>query len=173
MVTKSDDISEVGTHVFERSGLGKAPFKFIGMHTCTYQACHGAPIQAGSSCDHCGTGIMYVCTIRDSLGKTFKVGSSCVLKTGDAGMIRAYKNSPDVRKTNRMKAQAKDERVKTEWAALWNDSEKVAKLNAHRIPHWNGSGTRPWPEYAHNSYAYSGASGRAKLLTMAKKILKD
>ncbi len=54
---RTDDPALVGRHVFERAGLGLAPFRFVGMEEKTFQACPGAPIQAGSSCDYCGTGM--------------------------------------------------------------------------------------------------------------------
>lgn len=75
-------------HVFERSGLGKAPFTFSGMTEKTYQSCHGAPIHPGSSCDYCQTCIRYEFWLHSFDGKIFKVGSDCVHKTGDRGLIR-------------------------------------------------------------------------------------
>ena len=39
--------------------LAPAPYTFEGWVKKIYRACHGAPAQPGSSCDHCGTGIMY------------------------------------------------------------------------------------------------------------------
>lgn len=68
-------------HPFERRGLGLAPFRCTGSYTSTYQACQGAPIQPGSTCDYCGTGIMTVFTIRASDRKEFKVGCDCVAQT--------------------------------------------------------------------------------------------
>ncbi len=68
-------------HPFERAGLGLAPFRFVGSHEEKYQACQGAPVQPGASCDYCGTAIMVVCVIQSSDGKRFKVGCDCVAKT--------------------------------------------------------------------------------------------
>jgi hypothetical protein len=90
---KTDNPNEVGVHVFERAGLGLAPFRVYDFMTITYQACPGAPVQPGGSCDYCGTGIMYACLIQSSDGKRFKVGCDCVNKTGDKGIIQAYKKS--------------------------------------------------------------------------------
>jgi len=45
-------------HRFEAAGLGTAPFKVVGFSVEKFQACQGAPIQCGTSCDYCGTGIM-------------------------------------------------------------------------------------------------------------------
>lgn len=89
-IRSDETTSPVGSavHRFEQAGLGKAPFRFVGYETKTYQACQGAPIQPGTCCDYCGTGISGVYWIRSSDGKNFKVGCDCVLKTGDAGLRR-------------------------------------------------------------------------------------
>jgi len=76
-------------HKFELGGLGKGPFHFTGEVTeKTYQACPGAPVQAGSNCDYCGTCIRYEFWIMSSDNKRSKVGCDCIHKTGDAGLIK-------------------------------------------------------------------------------------
>ncbi len=76
-------------HRFETAGLGKAPFRFTGEVTeKTYCACPGAPVQAGSSCDFCGTCIRYEFWVRSADSKEFKVGCDCIHKTGDRGLIQ-------------------------------------------------------------------------------------
>jgi hypothetical protein len=67
------------THCFEIAGLGQAPFAFVGFSVRKYQACVGAPIQCGCSCDYCGTAIMNVYEIESADGKRFKVGSDSPL----------------------------------------------------------------------------------------------
>ena len=84
---KAGETTEI--HRFELAGLGKAPFHFTGKVTeKTYQACPGAPVQSGSSCDYCGTGIRYEFWVKSADGNTFKTGCDCIHKTGDAGLIR-------------------------------------------------------------------------------------
>jgi len=84
-----DEGETLTIHRFERAGLGLAPFRFKGSVTeKTFQACHGAPIQNGSTCDFCGTCIRYEFWVESSDKKTFKVGSDCIHKTGDAGLIQ-------------------------------------------------------------------------------------
>lgn len=76
-------------HRFEKAGLGKAPFHFTGEVTeKTYCACPGAPVQAGSTCDYCGTCIRYEFWVRSADGKEFKTGCDCIHKTGDRGLIQ-------------------------------------------------------------------------------------
>lgn len=76
-------------HRFEAAGLGTAPFTLESFQVCKWQACQGAPIQAGASCDYCGQAIMLVYVVRGADGRRFKVGCDCMLKTGDAGLINA------------------------------------------------------------------------------------
>jgi hypothetical protein len=63
------------THPFEGAGLGKAPFRLIR-----------STRQPKSCCDYCGTAIALEFWIMGTDGRTFKVGSDCVLKTADAGL---------------------------------------------------------------------------------------
>lgn len=171
MEPKTDNPTLVGKHVFEAAGLGKAPFRCIGEIEKTYQACPGAPIQVGGSCDYCGTGIRYQYIIKDATGRTFKVGSECVRKTKDAGLIKQFKTLPEVRKRNRDRAVAKDERNKAAWAEIMADKAKTAKLAAHQIAHWAPGKYRPWLEYATNAWRCSGMSGRDKLVKVAQRII--
>lgn len=171
MLTRTDNAADAGKHIFERAGLGKAPFRCVGSFELKWQACPGAPIQPGGSCDYCSQGIMYAYAIKSADGRRFKVGCDCVMRTGDAGLIKSYKNRPEVRQRNRDKAAARDERIKAEWAALMADDAARAKLEAHTIPDWNGTGKRSWLGFALKSWSYSGAAGRARNLKEAKKIL--
>ena len=77
-------------HPFEAAGLGKAPFRFVGMTEERGPIKRvgadgavleiGAPGQPMGTCDYCGQGIALVCAIESADGKRFKVGSDCVLK---------------------------------------------------------------------------------------------
>lgn len=70
---------QTGQHVF--SHLGEAPFKLVG-----YTKNH-------ASCDHCATAIVHNFHIESADGKSFKVGSSCVDKTGDGNLISEVKTT--------------------------------------------------------------------------------
>lgn len=67
------------THVFEAAGLGQAPF-FLASYSCESNSCH-----------FCGTYIKHNYHIQDANGKRFVVGSECVLKTGDNGLMNDVK----------------------------------------------------------------------------------
>lgn len=94
-------------HPFELAGLGKAPYRFRGVEKKGFQACPGAPVKGGSSCDFCPMGIMFCFWFESADGKHFKVGCDCALRgfAADPRMVRVISA-----------AQAKLERAKREEA---------------------------------------------------------
>tara|TARA_R110000744_G_scaffold272650_2_gene385551 strand:- start:9 stop:563 length:555 start_codon:yes stop_codon:yes gene_type:complete len=80
-------------HTFTISGLGKAPFRFSGFD------------EKSDSCRHCGAAIHNRFHIVSADGIRSVVGSTCVSKTGDKGLIDIVKAETNRRK--REKAQAK------------------------------------------------------------------
>lgn len=66
-------------HPFQKSGLGLAPFRCVGVQENVYVS--GGYAQAGGSCDYCGTGIRWEFLIRSADNRNFKVGCDCVEKT--------------------------------------------------------------------------------------------
>ena len=82
-------------HVFEAAGLGKAPFRFVGL---AYQhmaygmrvigQVRGVEISTtpGGSCAYCGTAITNMYNIESADGNQFHVGCECVNKANDAGL---------------------------------------------------------------------------------------
>ncbi len=104
-------------HRFEQAGLGKAPFRVVGFSESKYQACPGAPIQPGSSCDYCGTGIMNVFLIKAACGKTFKVGCDCVAKVNDPRLVADVKVIQKQRRDEaKVKRHAADRQARKEAA---------------------------------------------------------
>ena len=153
-------------HVFEKAKLGMAPFRFVGMEKKIYQACHGAPIQPGGMCDYCGQGIMFLCTIRDRDGKTFIVGSDCVMRTGDGNLKKVL--NAEQRKINRQKAKVKADKDIIALDAILADSEARAKLEAVQID-------EGWVRSALNKVEWmrtnAGAAGRKRALLLARRVL--
>lgn len=172
MPVKSDNPAEVGKHVFERAGLGKAPFRFFRFSTMKYCACPGAPVQPGTSCDYCGTGIMYVCHIKGADGKEFKVGCDCVAKTGDAGLIKAYKQAPEYRQHQRELAHAKDKVKTAELNEILARRNVRASLQAQKHPnsYFAGKGLT-YLDYVNYSLGGCGAKGRADWLKWFRERL--
>lgn len=79
-------------HVFEKAGLGKAPFRVIGVEErrgpiqTGPNTFVGAPGQPMGCCQYCFTGIVECWKIQSADGRTFIVGCDCVRKTGDKGL---------------------------------------------------------------------------------------
>lgn len=87
---QSEATTATVAHPFERAGLGKAPFRYVGTEVKVYRACPDAPEQPGGRCDYCGNGIKYNCVIVGADGSRFMVGTDCVRKT-DMGMYAEWK----------------------------------------------------------------------------------
>lgn len=92
-------------HVFTH--LGPAPYRYVGVTQNLFQI-PGCPeaTKPGGSCDHCGTGITFEFRFVAANGRKFKVGSSCVNKSGDAGLRRVI--AQDVRDHQREVRQARE-----------------------------------------------------------------
>lgn len=102
-------------HPFETAGFGAAPFRLIGITESVYQACPGAPVQPGSSCDYCGQGIRFVFMVRSADGREFKIGGDCAMT-----QLRKRSNSADKRLVDTVKREINKRR------------RELAKANASR-----------------------------------------
>jgi hypothetical protein len=144
-------------HKFETAGLGRAPFRFVNYYQSKYQACPDAPVQPGTVCDFCWTGIIDVFVIRDADGKEFKVGSTCVDKTGDAGLVNVVK-----RKANQLKREKKNakdwERIKAAKAIFTTDEALRDRLA--KKPHPRGIKEFTLLDYIGWCFDQAGLSGR-------------
>lgn len=69
-------------HPFERSGLGKAPYRCTNVTKNMWVSGCGTVQKPGGTCAFCGTGILYEYHIEGADGRKFKVGSDCVAHTG-------------------------------------------------------------------------------------------
>lgn len=148
-------------HRFERVGLGKAPFRVRGYGREVFQAIPGdpsCPLQPGTSCDYCSTGIMDVAYIESADGKRFKVGCDCVFKVGDAGLVSAIKRSPEYRALQRQKRHAKDEAIKAEFAT--------------RLPAVAARGDGCAAEFERR-WKWCGAAGRYRIVREIRELLTD
>jgi len=159
-------------HVFERAGLGKAPFQFVGMNKNAYQACPGAPMQPGGTCDYCGASIMFEFFIRSADGKTFKVGSDCVCKFDTGGLRRVVDA-----KVREMKRKANIERQDAKIARAKELLPQVAdKLRAQPHPQdWRAKQGETLYACVVWYFANAGRAGQcwaAKLIEEALEISK-
>ena len=172
MTICTDNPAHVGMHVFERAGLGRAPFRCVGYTEKVFTNPDGTT-RAGGSCQYCGTGIRYACSIKSSDGREFVVGSDCVAKTDDAGLIRSYKIHPAVRAARRAKTKDKDNAISAEWNALI--AQNADLLASIQVP------GRPWVpgemitklDDLRRVWKMCGASGRARHLRALKTFLQS
>lgn len=96
----------IGTtlHKFEAAGLGKAPYRYTGCEEKVHPNGDGT-VKPGGSCQYCSTGIRYCFWFISADGKRFYVGSDCVHKAGDQGLIRIV--DAEVSRINREKRLTK------------------------------------------------------------------
>ena len=144
-------------HPFEKSGLGKAPFRFVG-HERKVGPIQvgfmtiGAPGQPMGTCDHCGTGIADCYSVVSSDGNRFVVGSDCIeklygsknRKSSDLArdpVYRAFKAEK-----NKIASARRHEREAVKIAAgkAWADQHE-AELRA--IPNIHRDGESRWDQY--------------------------
>lgn len=96
MCTDCEVDTKTKIHPFETAGLGKAPFHFIGMD------------RKNSSCQYCGTAIMYRFFIQSSDGKKHFVGSDCIAKTDTGTLSRVV--DAEVKKMRKLQAQERQKK---------------------------------------------------------------
>jgi hypothetical protein len=153
-------------HPFEKAGFGKAPFRYVGMSVEKYQACHGAPIQPGTSCDYCSQGIMNVCHIVSSDGFRFKVGCDCVRKVSHKGerlltdFERAYRKSQ-----NEARHASQDAKINAALARMPGNRHLFEALPHPSIDRLTLADWVDW------MLDHSGRAGKVKVATMINKVL--
>jgi hypothetical protein len=115
------------THVFAH--LGPAPYRFQGVtqNLFTVAGCPEAS-KPGGTCDHCGTGILWEFHLTAADGRAFKVGSSCILKSGDAGLRHAVTDHQRAQRARReaTRRAAQAARPKSAAAAAWEAAQCAA-----------------------------------------------
>ena len=154
---------ETKIHVFEKVKLGIAPFKVVDYSHETYQSCPGAPIQVGAACNYCGTGIKDVFHIRSADGKTFKVGSTCVNKTGDKGLI-----DPVKKELYRLKVERSEKRCVDAFEKL-EDVKAILISRSHPQAWATDLTLYDWAKWMISN---AGLSGHLKVARVIEKALK-
>lgn len=163
------------THVFEKAGLGKAPFRFVGYSREVYQAVPGdpnCPLQPGASCDYCSEGLFNVYHIESADGKRFKVGCECVKKTGDKGIV-----DPIMREARRQETMRRHEREDAKIAAAKELYEVPANrelCRKHPHPDRYLAARNGWTtvEFADWMFENAGRSGKLRAARRVERIVK-
>lgn len=98
-------------HPWEKAGLGKPPYRYLGVRENMYRPAPGVPAMPGGSCDYCGTGLRYEFMVQSADGKKFKVGSEHIqMVSSDRHLKRAA--DLDMKKLKKQKAKVSREKAR-------------------------------------------------------------
>ena len=149
-------------HKFEQAGLGKAPFAYQGCEERWYVT--PGHKQPGSTCDFCGNGIAYCFWLKSADGRKFKVGSECIQKAGDSGLMRIVKDEE--------RKRLRDKRHAAEQARIVKLEARYAELRpiANSLPHpcqWRADQGEKLSGYVEWYKQHAGVSGYTTTLKHA------
>jgi hypothetical protein len=177
--TLTADTSTV--HPFERAGLGKAPFRYLGCRRLVgplrFAQADGTVLEVGAegqpmgTCSFCSQGIAECHSVKSADGKRFTVGCDCIARIhGDERTpLRSAAEAASRKLRNAAAKARRDAKATTEQvelAALLADEAARAKLAALPGPKF---GTML--EHAEFMATRAGATGRAKALKAVKAAL--
>jgi hypothetical protein len=134
---------ETAVHCFEKAGLGRAPFRCTDLYSLPSPSLAGnnpvaynnaiADMPQGlgcGSCAYCGTAIMHNFIITSADDRRFVVGSDCVARTGDAGLVKQVR--AERLRVVREKREASRSMKRAEREALWA-AERAARAAAFAV----------------------------------------
>lgn len=159
---------ETKIHPFEKAGLGKAPFRYVGV--VAQEISHGQRVigsvggcavttKAGGTCAYCHKYILNMFNVESSDGKIFHVGCDCICKV-DA------KLAPLVEKdAKKLKADREQARITAAKAAL--PEAHVLKSQPHPNPYHASNGKTLW-HYVEWLFANGGKSGQLRAARMVE-----
>ena len=164
--------TETTIHPFEKAGLGKAPFRYIGaidqptnrdgMVICgTYKGVQ-VETKAGGTCDYCGMAIINMYKVRSADGHTFRVGCDCLKKVD---IINPSTLKADVKKAKDAKA---DQRIASAKAMLATESVRASLASKPHPALWAQSKGLTMLDQVEWLLAHAGRSGK----TDAAKIIE-
>lgn len=140
-------------HKFEEAGLGKYPYKFIGVQSQSDRAQMNREREANgqiyttnhcTSCDYCSTAIHDAFYLESADGKRFKVGCDCILKYGDSGLRKLIE--PAKKEHDRKKRRAAAD--KREAAALPIAKQAMESMGEGSWGDWLRAKPHPYEYYA-------------------------
>jgi len=177
----SDNATAGTVHPFERSGLGVAPFRFLGLTVEVGPirlpdgiTAIGSPGQPMGTCDHCGQGIKYVCHIGSADGKRFKVGCDCVRKLARASncktdpVIRAIADAR--RKKDREARQAREAKAIAEGRARFEANRAALEAMPHP-QEWRAEKGESYADSVDWMMKNAGNAGKLRVLAAVGRIL--
>jgi len=179
MNTTTNQVSATETsHPFEAAGLGRAPFRYLGIEA--QDIAYGEAVldrgdksgvmittKPGGSCALCGTYIVEMHQFRSSDGRTFHVGSDCVEKHL-ASRAASRKLVAAVQKASRTRAttarHAREAEKIAAGAALLARPDVIAALAAQPSPTaWRAAQGDTRLNDVEWRWGRSGAAGRVRI----------
>lgn len=166
-------------HPFERVGLGRAPFRFIGMED--QDIAYGQRViagrdtgmlvttQPGGTCAYCGQYILNMYNIKSADGRRFHVGSECVNKTGDKGLATAVNKAK--REHDR---KARNARLDVKWteARAWL-AQPAVRFALALMPHpqaWRAEKGETHLDMVRWYCAHAGKTTEVAIINAARKL---
>jgi hypothetical protein len=177
----SGDQIMADTHVFEKAGLGKAPYTFIKLATDADRAGEQREREANgqtfttnycTSCDYCSTAIHNTYWLRSADGNEFKVGCDCIRKAGDRGLIKivaAHESGARKRKAVQKKASAKQQRAFLVGRFFDGDFDSFLAGKPHPYG-WENKTAFDYVQYCAQNPTFMGKAADALLAQAAKSV---
>ena len=143
-------------HVFQAAGLGVGPFRLSHVTA------------ESGKCQFCNTSIVWRFHLNGVDGSTFYVGSDCVMKSGDAGLMRTVE--AEVKRRQAEARKVKENQKLELLQAKFQEPETVARLKAEKHPNrFFASKGRTMHDYASWVLRFGSKTAKMELL---KKIVK-
>ena len=175
-------MNSTSIHLFEKKGLGTAPFRFRGVISFPYPSLAESNVDAynracreagerlhtlgitGGICDYCGMAIMNNYVIQSADGRYSVVGSSCIEKHGSEGLRKAI--APAKRKAQTQRRHDREAK-KVAQARQWlTDPEIQDRLSAEPHPlEWRAQQGDTRLEWCHWMLNHGGMQASAKVYT--------
>jgi len=105
-----DELKLGALHPFEKKGLGKYPYSYLGVKEKIYTYPNGHITPVGC-CDYCGNGLKFEFSLQSSDGLVFKVGSDCIKKAFDLSDPITAKVNSTIKGLEKTKKQSKLENL--------------------------------------------------------------
>jgi hypothetical protein len=169
-------------HPFEKAGLGKAPFRYIGiMHQ---EISYGKRVigniggvdivtTPGGTCDACGQYIVDMYRIKSSDGQVSIVGCDCIKKVGYVveALPKFKADLAKLAKTKRAIAKSKEEARILEARKLFLATETMFADQPHPTK-WGTEQGKTLRDYVEWMLCHAGHSGKFSVTKMIEKEAK-
>lgn len=162
-------MSNTTQHIFEKAGLGTAPFRVLGIKApvVMHFAMMDDVVHSGGTCEYCGTAIATCWEIMSTDGRRSIIGSDCILKTGDKGLKKVVAKA---------RAQASKAREVSRIAQLVKDLEGDALRDllaskVHPVTYRAAQG-ETLLDSVEWFLAHAGHAGKLKTVRLVAKIVK-